>query len=60
MALHTLIWSLGSMICRYSGLVTGKWREVQGLGIGAGTERTWGKLVIFGLAVIAIATTHGS
>jgi hypothetical protein len=48
------------MICRYSGLVTGKRKEAQGLGIGAGIERAWGKLIIFGLAVIAFATTHGS
>ena len=37
-----------------------KMDEGTGLGIRAGTERTWGKLVIFGLAVIAFATTLGS
>lgn len=60
MALDTLIWYLGSMICRHSELVTGKWWKYRGLEIGAGTGRTCGKLIIFGLAVIAFATTHGS
>lgn len=46
------------MICRYGGLVTGKWWKYRGLGIGADTERTWWKLIIFGLAVITFATTH--
>ncbi len=55
MALDPLIRCLGSITGRYRGLVTSKRWKYRRFRIGAGTKRTYGKLIIFGLDVIAFA-----